>query len=321
LKVSVCLCALLVALLLGLGLVAPGLGQASRNGMTIEVLVLRNANLRMGPSLDHAIIGAATAGQWVIVSDQVGDWYQLSTGQWIATFLVAPTWDSRVVQFGSKAQPKPAATPTGATIYHVANLRSGPGTTYPIVGSAQPGYTLDLIGRDQTGEWFILRDGMWIAAFLISGAPTDLPVVDPSAVTPTPTPAPTEPSPTSTSVFLVPPVTPAALRGASNIIIEEVVGTGVVSRVESDEYAVIANRGVAAINIGGWRLNAGNPGQDFIFSNFVLEPGQRIRVYTDEIHPESGGFRFGSGNPLWNNEHDCGFLFEATGTQVSSFCY
>jgi len=320
-KISACLLALITALIMGLGAVAPGLGQASRNGLTIEVLVLRNANLRIGPGLDQAVIGAAKAGQWVVVTDQAGDWYQLSTGQWIATFLVAPTWDSRVVAFGSKVRPRPVATPTGATIYHVANLRSGPGTTYPIMGQAQPGQTLDLIGRDQTGEWFILRDGMWIAAFLVSGAPTALPVMEPGSITPTPTPTPTEPRATPTAVFLIPPVTPAALRGTSGVVIEEVFAVGQVSVVESDEYAVIANRGVAAINIGGWRLNAGNAGQDFIFSNFTLAPGQRIRVYTNEIHPESGGFSFGNGIPLWNNDSDCGFLFEATGTQVASFCY
>lgn len=321
-KIAVCLFSLIAGLSMGLGMVAPGLGQSSRNGLTIEAVVLRNANLRFGPGTDHAIIGAAKAGQWVIVSDQVGDWYQLNTGEWIATFLVAPIPASRVVAFGSKERPRPVATPTGATLYHVANLRSGPGTTYPIVGSAQPGYTLDLLGQDETGEWFSLRNGMWIAAFLVSGAPTDLPAVDPSSITPTPTPAPAEPSATPTPALLVPPVTPGALRGATtHIVIQEVFAVGQVSVVESDEYAVIANTGATRINIGGWRLNAGNEGQDFIFSNFTLAPGQHVRVYTNEIHPETGGFSFGSVIPLWNNDSECGFLFDAVGRQVSRWCY
>lgn len=75
---------------------------------------------------------------------------------------------------------------------------------------------------------------------------------------------------------------------------------GVVKRVESDEYAEITNEGGAAVNLAGWRLNAGAPGQDFRFPEFVLGPGQLWRVYTNEYHPESCGFSFGSGQPMWS---------------------
>jgi hypothetical protein len=78
-----------------------------------------------------------------------------------------------------------------------------------------------------------------------------------------------------------------------------------VPRVESDEYAKIANEGGAPMDIGGWRLNAGDPGQDFIFPSFVLQLGQACRVYTNESHPESCGFSFGSGRAIWNNQGDC----------------
>jgi hypothetical protein len=74
-----------------------------------------------------------------------------------------------------------------------------------------------------------------------------------------------------------------------------------VSQVESDEYAVITNTGAAPVNLSGWRLNADDPGQDFYFPNYDLASGHSFRVYTNEIHPESCGFSFGSGKALWAN--------------------
>jgi hypothetical protein len=90
---------------------------------------------------------------------------------------------------------------------------------------------------------------------------------------------------------------------------------------ESDEYAIIKNTGGSAVNLGGWRLNAGDEGQDFWFPGFELGPGQECRVYTNESHPESGGFSFGSGSALWNNKGDCGHLYNADGVEVSTYCY
>jgi hypothetical protein len=68
-------------------------------------------------------------------------------------------------------------------------------------------------------------------------------------------------------------------------------------------------------------LNADDTGQDFFFSDFVLQPGQSCRIYTNEHHPESGGFSFGSGKALWANSGECGHLFDASGAEVSTYCY
>jgi micrococcal nuclease len=130
-------------------------------------------------------------------------------------------------------------------------------------------------------------------------------------VPPTATPVPTSPPP--------PPTLPPAVPG--EVKITYVYYDGVVPRVESDEYAVIKNTGGSAVNIGGWRLNAGDEGQDFWFPSFELGPGQECRVYTNESHPESGGFSFGSGKAIWNNKGDCGHLYNAEGVEVSTYCY
>lgn len=96
---------------------------------------------------------------------------------------------------------------------------------------------------------------------------------------------------------------------------------GDVPQVESDEYAVITNRGSAVVNMGNWRLNAGEPDQNFTFPSFDLQPGQSCRVYTNEHHPESCGFSFGRGDAIWRNSSDCGYLYDASGAEVSRYCW
>jgi endonuclease YncB( thermonuclease family) len=137
------------------------------------------------------------------------------------------------------------------------------------------------------------------------------PTPTPLPVPPTATPAPTSPPPPPT----LPPTAPGEVK------ITYVYYDGVVPRVESDEYAVIKNTGGSAVNLGGWRLNAGDEGQDFWFPGYELGPGQECRVYTNESHPESGGFSFGSGKAIWNNKGDCGHLYSADGVEVSTYCY
>lgn len=142
--------------------------------------------------------------------------------------------------------------------------------------------------------------------------------------TPTPLPVPTAlPAPT-----LAPTVPPApteapteAPAAPGNVQIGYIYYDGQVPRVESDEYAVIKNVGGSPVNLAGWRLNADDEGQDFWFPDFVLEPGQECRVYTNEQHSESCGFSFGSGSALWANAGECGHLYDASGAEVSTYCY
>lgn len=110
-------------------------------------------------------------------------------------------------------------------------------------------------------------------------------------------------------------------QAAPPIIIQDIFYDGLVPDTESDEYALIANLGANAVNLQGWRLNAGNPGQDFTFPSFEIQPARTCSVYTNEIHPDTCGFSFGSGRALWNNAGDCGSLYNATGIEVSHFCY
>lgn len=137
----------------------------------------------------------------------------------------------------------------------------------------------------------------------------------PPTAEPTQPPAPTEPPPP-------PEPTAPPVGSSSDVVISGIRANGDINPNEPDEYATITNRGAGVINMAGWRLNAGDEGQDFYFPAFNLAPGASCRVYTNQIHPEScGGQSFGRGDAIWRNSGDCGFLFDATGAQVSRYCY
>jgi uncharacterized protein YraI len=63
-----------------------------------------------------------------------------------------------------------------------ANLRGAPGTGSPVVGQAQEGQTLTLVGCNDGCTWYNTDDGAWIAAFLIDVAPQAAPTAPAPAV-------------------------------------------------------------------------------------------------------------------------------------------
>ena len=108
---------------------------------------------------------------------------------------------------------------------------------------------------------------------------------------------------------------------SSSIIIEQIEYDGQVPLVESDEYVVIANVGETAVDLTGWQLHDENNSATFVFPTTVLASGARVRVYTNEIHPTTGGFSFGQTQAIWRNQGECGHLTDAAGREVSQYCY
>jgi uncharacterized protein YraI len=276
--------------------------------------VLNNANLRDGPGTNFSRAGAAAAGQTVTVAEcnSACDWYRLDNGNWIASFLVRLRTDARTPVAAEPTTRQ--ATVNRATAANTANLRSGPGTNFTLVGQAVAGQELDISARNEAGDWYRLDNGAWIAGFLVNGAPRDLPiasVAQPAIVDAQPPAADAVPAP-------APDLTG---QGNADIEIEWVNFDGGVYRVESDEFAVVVNAGSVPANIGGYTLNAGDPGQDFRFPSFELAPGQKCSVYTNEYHPERCGFSFGRGSAIWNNKGDCGYLYDTSGNEIDRYCY
>ena len=65
-----------------------------------------------------------------------------------------------------------------AAVIASANLREGPGTSYAIVGRAEPGELITVSGRTQSGDWIQLAGGAWIAAFLLDQVPQNAAVIE-----------------------------------------------------------------------------------------------------------------------------------------------
>ena len=146
--------------------------------------------------------------------------------------------------------------------------------------------------------------------------PTTPASLPPATAVPTPTEPPPPPPPTP-----VPPPTAPPQAPVGGVQITKVHADGEKGRAEPDEYCEIKNSGASEVHLQGWRLNAGAKGQDFVFPAVVLAPGHSCRVYTNEQHPESGGLSFDSGTAIWKNDGDCGYLYDASGQQVHSYCY
>jgi heat shock protein HslJ len=106
-------------------------------------------------------------------------------------------------------EPEPA-TPTGTvTGASVLNIRSGPGTNFPVIGAARMGDSGTIVGQSQDGRWWVvetpsLPGGVgWVSADFVTATNVETVPVVPSP--PTPVPTPTRVPPTATPV---PPPTP-----------------------------------------------------------------------------------------------------------------
>ena len=135
-----------------------------------------------------------------------------------------------------------------------------------------------------------------------------------STSTPVPTPTP-KPIP-------APSPTPESAQ-TTNVQITKIFYDGKVARTESDEYVEIKNLGTQPVDLAGWVLKDISEGYpSFTFPSYILQSGKSVRVYTNEIHPEYGGFSFRSGKAVWNNsDPDTAALYNAQGQEVSRKSY
>lgn len=204
--------------------------------------------------------------------------------------------------------PLPTSTPTPdlPVVASEANLRSGPGTDYDVVGQAAAGQALDLVGRNAAGDWYQLANGAWIAAFLVTGTVGDVAVVAAPAL-PTSVSEPVVSTPVPPVVAEQPTAPPPAAPTQSNVSLLIVINAG------RDEVLGIRNDGGSPIDISGWRLD-GDRGPDFciIPGGTTLQPGEVFTVATGDAQPQGRGYKCGD-KTIWNNEGEVIFLRATNG--------
>lgn len=80
----------------------------------------------------------------------------------------------------------PAGSPTVAitgTVAITANLRLGPDTTFDVAGTINAGQTATVVARNADGTWYLLNNGLWLAALLVENVPGQPPVATEELVT------------------------------------------------------------------------------------------------------------------------------------------
>jgi len=177
---------------------------------------LANVYVRNGPGANYPAYGiapAATTGRIIGVS-QDGAWWvvridpaKVGSGYgWVmAQYINASnTQGVTVIANPSTAAPvAPAPPPSGApvaTAVDYVNVRTGPGSTYPVLGVASPGASAEVSGKSADGAWWQVKlptqyvaSGIgWVSASYVVTANTgSVPVVSappPPVVQPTPVP-------------------------------------------------------------------------------------------------------------------------------------
>ena len=108
------------------------------------------------------------------------------------------------------------------------------------------------------------------------------------------------------------------------MIIECVFFDGAIVNTEADEYVQVLNNAGVSVDLLGWTVRDVSEGEPaFTFQDsFLLEPGQRVRVYTNQVNREWVGFSFGWPGPVWNNNQpDVAGLSNPAGHLISAQTY
>ena len=220
-------------------------------------------------------------------------------------------------------------TPIASEILKVAHHGSAYSTSDTFLAEADPTTSVISVGRnsydhpspltidrivnsgsqvlrtDQSGNITINSDG---SAFTVSTDPSInisfyLPVILNVSSTPEPVPSPE------------PPTIPTS----GNIAITSIFYDGADS-AEADEFVQIENVDSTSIQVQNWNLRD-NSNHIYTFPNYVMQPGETCRIYTNLNDPTSCSFTYGYGSAIWNNSGDCAFLQDSAGQAVSQKCY
>lgn len=151
-------------------LVGLSAGNAPQASPSTVVVKGKAVNLRSGPGTNYAKVGVVFQGTRLTVLGRSGSWYRvkLANGKaaWIAAWLVSPLSQAQGEQ---DRLPQTGSLGKAFVKGDVVNLRSGPGTNYPVLRRLFRGEQLDLL--ETRGDWYRVRlaSGQtgWVAGWLV----------------------------------------------------------------------------------------------------------------------------------------------------------
>ena len=127
-----------------------GVSVGTRYAVNTAVL-----NVRSGPGLHYAVTGELTRGYVVTVETAEGGWGRIAGGGWVDLDYLRATNASSASSYS-----------VGTVNVPVLNVRSGPSTSYSVVGKLTRGYKVT-IEKTQEG-WGKISDG-WVKLDYVSG--------------------------------------------------------------------------------------------------------------------------------------------------------
>jgi len=180
-----------------------------------------------------------------------------------------------------EAVPVPTETPLPPvivlpTVNSAANLRSGPGTGYAVVGSASSGQVIDVVGRTGDNQWYQMADGGWIYAGLVDGVAAETAVVtDIPALPVQAAPAPLLSQPATAVPVIIPTSPPAQAFSCAG---------GCVQPPDSS----CSIKGNVNKDTGEWIYHV--PGGQY-YSRTNIKPEEGDRWFCTRAEAEAAGFR------------------------------
>jgi uncharacterized protein YraI len=177
--------------------------------------------LRAGPSTEYAHRGSLEKGETVGILCRTSDsqWYRISLEDgaihWVAAAYVNAEAAIKSIPTALPEYLPPTSTPAPTNAFTQtprpkvnsatanANLRAGPGTSYPVVGGLKKGDTVQIIGKTGDGQWYRIESASGTTAWVTSdyikveAESGTIPVVAAADIPPPPSPEPTLP-PTAT---------------------------------------------------------------------------------------------------------------------------
>jgi len=85
-----------------------------------------------------------------------------------------------------------------------------------------------------------------------------------------------------------------------------------------DEWVQVSNKGSSPVSLNGWKIEDDGSKHTYTFPSYTLDSSSTVTVYTGEGINSATELYWGLGSPIWNNDGDTAYLYDANGKLVST---